>query len=113
MRKIGFILAVLFPFNVFSQADTVYDAIQQKVFSVIEKVKSEHRFIDLLDAESLTSLPIGIIKEIGTTRYIIAIDSAVFKPNGAYFNAYMAIEFPNSTKQIAFAAKNIKFIWIK
>jgi hypothetical protein len=40
MRKIGFILAVLFPFNLFSQADTVYDAIQQKVFSVIEKVKS-------------------------------------------------------------------------
>ncbi len=109
MRKIGFILAVLFPFNVFSQADTVYDAIQQKVFSVIEKVKSEHRFTDVLDAEALTSLPIGIIKEIGTTRYIIAIDSAVFKPNGAYFNAYMAIEFPNSTKQIAFAAKNIKF----
>lgn len=109
MRKLGFILAVLIPFNVFSQTDTVYDAIQQKVFSVIEKVKSEHRFTDVLDAEALTSLPIGIIKEIGATRYIIAIDSAVFKPNGAYFNAYMAIEFPNSNKQIAFAAKNIKF----
>lgn len=109
MRKIGIIIAFLIPFASFSQTDTVYNAIQQKVFSLIEKVKSEHRFTDVLDAEALNSLPIGIIKEIGTTRYIIAIDSAVFKPNGAYFNAYMAIEFPNSDKRIAFAAKNVKF----
>lgn len=109
MRKYLLYLFLTLPFTAFSQADTVYDAMQQKVFSVIEKVKSEQRYTDALDAEALTSLPIGIIKEIGTTRYIIAIDSAVFKPNGAYFNAYMAVEFPNTNKKIAFAAKNIKF----
>lgn len=109
MRKLILFIFFILPFHAYSQQDTVYDEIQQKVFSVIEKVKSESRFTDVLDAEALTSLPIGIIREIGTTRYIIAIDSAIFKPNGAYFNAYMAIEFPNSDKKIAFAAKNIKF----
>lgn len=92
-----------------AQTDTVYDAKQNKVFALIDKVVSENRVTDQVDISQLNSLPIGIVKEIGATRYIIAIDSAYFTPNGAYFNAYMAIDFPNSDKRIAFAAKNIKF----
>jgi len=110
MRKLILFLMFHFPISANAQEmDTVYNAIQQKVFSIIEKVKSENKLFDVLDADALNHLPIGLVREYGSTRYIIAIDSAVFKPNGAYFNAYMAIEFPNSNKKIAFAAKNIKF----
>lgn len=110
MMRHLFLLFSLLPFYGFSQEDTsAYNPLQKKVFSIINKVEEENRISDHLDPEALNSLPIGIIKEIGTTRYIIAIDSAVFKPTGAYFNAYMAIVFPNSNKRIAFAAKNIKF----
>lgn len=56
-----------------------------------------------------SSLPIGIVKEIGETKYIICIDSAYFTPNGAFFNVYMALDFPNSDKPLAFAAKGIQF----
>lgn len=56
-----------------------------------------------------TSLPIGIVKKIGETIYIICIDSAYFTPQGAFFSVYMALDFPDSPQKIAFAAKNIQF----
>ncbi len=49
------------------------------------------------------------MKEINGTKYIVAIDSAYFLPDGAYFNAYMAVDFPGADKKIAFAAKDIRF----
>ncbi|MBK7818865.1 MAG: hypothetical protein IPJ60_15980 [Sphingobacteriaceae bacterium] len=42
-------------------------------------------------------------------RYIIAVDSLKFKPGGAYFSAFAAIDFPGTTKRIAFRGSNIKF----
>lgn len=56
-----------------------------------------------------TSLPVGIVKEIGQTKYIICIDSAYFTPQGAFFSVYMALDFPNSSEKLAFAAKDIQF----
>ena len=56
-----------------------------------------------------SSLPIGIVKEIGNTIYVICIDSAKFTPQGAFFNVYMAMDFPGADRKIAFAAKNIQF----
>ncbi len=109
IRNSLILLFCLLRITAFSQEDTVYNAEQIRIFSLMDKLKTENKLIEFLDPEALTSLPIGIVREYGSTRYIIAIDSAVFKPNGAYFNAYMAIEFPNSDKKIAFAAKNIKF----
>jgi hypothetical protein len=100
---------LFFSFILKAQTDTVYDARQNRVFALLDKVVAENKLTESLDPEQLNSLPIGIVKEIGATRYIIAIDSAYFTPTGAYFNAYMAIDFPNSDKRIAFAAKNIKF----
>lgn len=80
-----------------------------EVLAVTDKVQQEQRFVGALSESHLHSLPIGIIKQIGETRYLIAIDSAYFTPQGAYFHAYMAIEFPGTDKKIAFAARNIKF----
>lgn len=56
-----------------------------------------------------SSLPIGIVKEIGGVIYAICIDSARFTPQGAEFSVYMAMDFPGANQKIAFAAKNIKF----
>lgn len=87
-------------------ADPEYD----KVLAIIEDVKNNNNFLEELSPESNVALPFGIIKKIGNTRYIIAIDSVWFLPNGAYFNAYAAIDFPgNPDKKLAFAGKNILF----
>ncbi len=56
-----------------------------------------------------SSLPIGIVTDIGGVKYAICIDSARFSPTGAEFSVYMAMDFPGAGRKIAFAAKNIKF----
>lgn len=95
--------------NILSAQNESTDEKQQEVLRIIDFVESRGKLVDQIDANALTSLPIGIVREIGATRYIIAIDSAIFKPTGAYFNAYFAIEFPNTDKRVCFAGKNIKF----
>ncbi len=101
---------MLLVFNgcIFAQ-DSLSDPAQNLVISILHKVEQENRITGNISPDSLSSLPVGIMKEIGNTRYIIAIDSAKFLPDGAFFNAYMAIEFPGSGKRLAFAARNIKF----
>lgn len=72
-------------------------------------VEESNNFLDQLTPDSNVVLPFGIIKKIGEARYIVAIDSVNFKPGGAYFSAYAAIDFPGSDKKLAFEAVNIKF----
>jgi len=79
------------------------------VYEICDKVNNPNSQVGNLSEDSLASLPIGIRKEIAGTTYIIAIDSAEFTPEGAYFNAYMAMDFPGCDERIAFAAKHIKF----
>ncbi|MGV6860476.1 MAG: hypothetical protein ACWA41_01825 [Putridiphycobacter sp.] len=79
------------------------------VLGICDLVENSDFLTDNLSIDSTASLPIGIVKIIGGTKYIIAIDSAEFTPTGAYFNAYMALDFPGSDERIAFAAKHIKF----
>ncbi len=93
----------------FSQSDSISDPKVNKVISVVQNVEDNNRFLDQFDPDSNAVLPIGMIKKIGATRYVIAIDTVKFKPNGAYFNAYAAIDFPGSNKKLAFEATNIKF----
>ncbi|MFZ5553119.1 MAG: hypothetical protein ACOZCO_08400 [Bacteroidota bacterium] len=104
------LLFLLFsPVLLVAQEDSVLNPLQQEVYNVVNKVESEERFFDGFSSDSAQHLPFGIIKEMGSTRYIIAVDSAEFRSSGAWFNAYMAVDFPGTTKKIAFAAKHIKF----
>lgn len=98
-----FVFFSIYP-NVFSQ-----DTPKDYVFEICDKVKDPNSQVGNLDVDSMACLPIGIRKEIAGTTYLIAIDSAEFTPEGAYFNAYMAIDFPGAEERIAFAAKHIKF----
>lgn len=82
-----------------------------QVISVVKDVEDKQNFINLgdLSPDSNVALPAGIIKDIGAVRYVIAIDSIKFKPQGAYFSAYAAISFPGTLKKLAFKGSNIKF----
>ncbi|MBK7130977.1 MAG: hypothetical protein IPH66_16675 [Crocinitomicaceae bacterium] len=84
-------------------------ALRQKVYALNEMVQDPERQVGNFNPDSMPSLPIGIAKEVGQTLVIIAIDSAYFLSDGAYFSAYMALDFPNADVPLAFAAKDIKF----
>ena len=84
-------------------------ALRQKVYAMNELVQNPERQVGNFNPDSMPSLPIGIAKEVGQTMVIIAIDSAYFLSDGAYFSAYMALDFPNADVPLAFAAKDIKF----
>lgn len=75
----------------------------------MQEVQDPARQTGTLDPSSLASLPVGLVKEVNQHQYIVAIDSAFFHPNGAYFNAYTAFDFPGTTEKVAFAAKRIQF----
>ena len=110
LRTLAAVLILLLPAKIFSAvSDSTHNPAVDYVLSICNKVEEDNRLVGNLNPDSVSSLPIGIVKEIGITRYIIAIDSAKFKPNGAYFNAYMALEFPGSDQKIAFEARNILF----
>lgn len=103
------ILLALQLYNGHAQQDSISNPKIDQVISVVNTVEQAANFIEELSPDSVASLPIGMIKKIGDVRYIIAIDSVKFKSNGAYFSAYAAIDFPGTTKKIAFEAINIKF----
>lgn len=93
-----------------SQDTTGISGLYNKIISLDETVRNNpNRQVSNFNPSDTASLPIGIVKEIGQTKYIICIDSAYFTPQGAFFNVYMALDFPNTTKKIAFAAKGIQF----
>lgn len=69
----------------------------------------ETKIVGSFSPDTSAKLPIGLKKQIGETSYIIAVDSAYFLPDGAYFSAYMALKFPGAKQKIAFAAKNVRF----
>lgn len=80
-----------------------------RVISIVNTVESKNNFIDQLNPDSNMSLPFGIIKQIGAVRYTIAVDSMHFLSHAAFFSAYASIDFPGTTKKMAFRGSNIKF----
>jgi hypothetical protein len=101
---LNFIFIIFSTTQIFAQ-----DVEKEYVFDICERVKNPEYQTENLAIDSTASLPIGLLKVIGGVKYIIAIDSAEFLPEGAYFSAYMAVEFPGSQERLAFAAKHIKF----
>jgi len=114
MLKNPLVAATLFSCFIFT-CSTAQDTLQAQTplyyetRATIDKVESTNNYAGNFNPDSVATLPFGIVKEIGITKYVIAIDSAYFAPGKSIFNAYMALEFPGSTDKIAFAAKNIAF----
>ena len=95
----------------YSQEDTSgINRLYNRILSLDEEIRSNPaRQTSSFNPSDSASLPIGIARKIGNTIYIICIDSAYFTPDGAFFNVYMALDFPRAEKKIAFAAKGIQF----
>lgn len=94
-----------------AQEDTAAtNNLYNRILSLDEEVRNDpSRQTTNFNPSDTASLPIGIVREIGNTKYIICIDSAYFTPDGAFFNVYMAMDFPRAESKIAFAAKGIQF----
>jgi hypothetical protein len=103
------VLLVLFHSLVFCQSDSTSNPEVDEAISLVNTVESNNNFLDQLTPDSAIALPFGIARKIGEVRYVIAVDSVKFKPGGAYFGAYAAIDFPGTNKKIAFRALNVKF----
>ncbi|MCC7301044.1 MAG: hypothetical protein IT233_00225 [Bacteroidia bacterium] len=108
-RAVLFFCAFLLLLGAARAQDTLPDPGQLLVLSVLQKVETENRIVGDHGPDSLADLPVGIRRQIGNFSYLIAIDSAVFLPEGAYFNAYMALQFPGAGRKICFAARRVMF----
>jgi len=98
-------LFLLFSSTCLSAQDLSYE----DALRITAKVEQEQRYVGALSEHDLHQLPVGIIKQVGSSRYVIAIDSAIFESDKAYVHAYMAVEFPGTGKVIAFGARRVHF----
>lgn len=105
MLRFIFLLLLLPYINLKAQVYTLYD----EVLAITSKVENERKFPQEWGNDSVMTLPFGVGKTIAGSTYFIAIDSAVFTPQQATCNAYMAISLPGALKKIAFASKGISF----
>ena len=80
-----------------------------KIISLVNFVKSNGKTIERLQENDLTSLPVGLVKNIGGKEYVIAIDSAYQTGQGWFFSAYTSLTLPGATRPVAFRAINIAF----
>ncbi|MES2555561.1 MAG: hypothetical protein V4604_05380 [Bacteroidota bacterium] len=104
------ILFLCFASFLHAQTDTTTTALERKIFALNDRVINDPSLqTDHFSSGDSSSLPIGIVRNIGNVIYAICIDSAYYTPDGAYFNAYMAMDFPGCDRKIAFYAKNVHF----
>jgi hypothetical protein len=92
--------------DLLADSSAYYESLTNELLALVE---SENRFIDKLDSSAIISLPVGIKTELGGLEYTILINQVSFKPDGAYFDAYMSFEIPQSGKILAFKGLNIPF----
>jgi len=103
------LLSFLFFQSVAQTTETGASRLADKILAMQDKIILEGKTSQQLSEKDLASLPVGIVKDIGGITYMIIIDSARFTPQGAFFNAYVALDFKASGKTIAFVGRNIAF----
>ncbi|HEX8038200.1 MAG TPA: hypothetical protein VF490_03590, partial [Chryseosolibacter sp.] len=84
--------------------DTVLDA-RNRAHALLQKVLSEQRFLESLDALSEIELPVGIVKSGGVADYCILIDRMQFTKEGASMDVYASLALPQTGSRIAFHGK--------
>lgn len=67
------------------------------------------RIIGLIDPGVAIDLPVGLSQTHSGLNYIIAIENMTFKADGAFFDAFMSMEIPFSTKSMAFSTSGVAF----
>ncbi|MEZ4936933.1 MAG: hypothetical protein R2799_05000 [Crocinitomicaceae bacterium] len=107
-KRINLFLIIVIFFNSFYAVSQRFQA-SDEIIAFCDQIDREMRYVGELNLDSLPSLPIGIHKDFGDFGITIAIDSADFQANGAYFDAYMALEIPGMRNKLAFRATHIQF----
>lgn len=103
-------LGILFLSPVRSSAQANSDQrLADKILALQNEILEKGKMTDKLTKEDLASLPIGLVKEVGGISYMIIVDDAKFTPQGAFFNAYLTLEFMMSGHRLAFVGRNIGF----
>jgi len=77
--------------------------------SLLTTIKEQNRYVGELKESDMASLPVGIAKEINGHQYVLAIDSARFTTQGAFFNVYAQLALPGTDEPLAFAARHVSF----
>jgi hypothetical protein len=111
IRNTLYLLSVLLFASVssFAQSKTSDTAKANYVFRLWQKITDNRRLVVDLQGAAKSQLPVGIPAEVGGKTVVICVDSARLTPKGAVFNAYAAIEFPQTGQKLAFAAKDLPF----
>ncbi|HEX2968177.1 MAG TPA: hypothetical protein VHO46_03660, partial [Bacteroidales bacterium] len=78
---------------------------ETRIHALIDKVERENRFVEELNSNNLTNLPVGIKKTISNVTITIAIDSATLFPGGMIINAYSRFLLPGSQTYLTFELK--------
>ena len=101
---------LLFSVTTFAQNIPTIENALTRYEAVIEKIKTEGRFLESLSLENPISFPIGIKKNLGGAEFLMVIDSMSISPGGDNFlRAFMKIEIPGKDKSLFFKADNIRF----
>ncbi|MCA6413822.1 MAG: hypothetical protein IM601_17140, partial [Cytophagales bacterium] len=112
LKRILFFLLFVFAYHlqlVAQSTESGSSRLADKIIALQEKIIQEGKTTNQLSEKDLASLPVGISKDIGGITYWVIIDSARFTPQGAFFNAYITLDFKMSGKTIAFVGRNIAF----
>lgn len=106
-----YILSVLLLTTVssFAQTKPADTAKANYVYRLLQKITDNHRLVADLQSAGKSQLPVGIPAEVGGKKIVICVDSARLTPKGAVFNAYAAVEFPQTGQKLAFAARGLPF----
>jgi hypothetical protein len=105
-----FSILLLAGMHSFAQSKTGADTARVNyALNLSQKVTDGHRLVPDLQSVAKSQLPVGIPAEVGGKKVVICVDSARLTPQGAMFNAYAAIEFPQTGQKLAFAARNLAF----
>lgn len=91
----------------FVDEDTILD-LDQYIGKVYDMVKANNKFVGLLSADQVYTLPIGLHKDIGGLEYLIVLDNLRIDPNGGWISAYMQIKFPGSDEPIGLYADSVR-----
>lgn len=84
-----------------------------KAKATCEEIDKNGNYIDVLNPQELTMLPIGIKKKIGNVEYMLGISNAKFTPEYTELTAFVRIIIPQKDslgrpKELFFGANNIK-----
>jgi hypothetical protein len=89
-----------------SQSDPT---LADKIKALYENILQKGNTIEKLNKEDLVNLPVGLMKEVGGMNYMIIIDDAKFTPKGAFFSAYLILQFKATGHELIFVGRNIGF----